>query len=222
MERIKYAFFNKTPYETHKIVFDLIPPNKIILDVGCATGYFADQLREKKCVTYGVEVDENAAFHARKFCKKVYIEDVTMFSLSKTHHRFYDYILLLDVLEHLKNPLIVLEKLKIYLKKKGKIIVSVPNFAHISVRINLLLGRFNYSEFGILDKNHIRFFTKESFLELFKIAGLRLEKLDYSADFGQIPFLGRILKRLDKKAQYLITKVFNSLLAVQFVAICRI
>lgn len=220
MGNIKYHLFNEIPYEAHKIVFDLIKPNKTILDIGCAVGYFAEKLKEKGCTTYGIEIDKAAAQRAKKFCKKVYISDVTNIHKLKISRGFFDYILLLDILEHLENPQSVLKEIKKFLKTNGEVIISMPNFAHISVRVGLLFGRFNYSEFGILDKNHLRFFTKNSFLELIKTADLKVEKLDYSADFGQIPFFGRILKKLDKKVQYLITRIFNSLLGVQFIAVC--
>jgi len=220
MEKIKYASFNKTSYETHRIVLNLVKPNKKILDLGCATGYFAKELREKNCITYGVEINKAAALIARKSCKKVYTGDIENLSKIKIPYKFFDYILLLDILEHLKNPQTVLKEVVNLLKKDGEVIIAIPNFAHISVRFALLFGNLDYSEAGILDKNHLRFFTKKSFLGLLKNADLKVKSLDYSADFGQIPFLGRFLKKLNKRWQYLITRRFNSFLAIQFIGVC--
>jgi len=71
----------------------------------------------------------------------------------------YDYILMLDILEHLVDYDKIIEQAKILLSGNGKIIISLPNIANIYVRLNLLFGRFPYSDKGILDRTHLRFFT---------------------------------------------------------------
>jgi hypothetical protein len=76
--------------------------------------------------------------------------------------RQYDRVLLLDVLEHLKNPERILRQSRGTLKPDGLLIVSVPNVANITVRLALLFGRFNYQERGILDRTHLRFFTRRT------------------------------------------------------------
>lgn len=222
MAQFKYGRFNKTQYETHMIVFDLIAPRKTILDIGCATGYFAQKLKEKNCRTYGVEIDKIAAQEARRFCEKVIIGDIQKDSKLGIPRNYFDYILLLDVLEHLEKPERVLRDVKKYLRRNGRVIISVPNVAHLSVRLELLFGSFRYSKFGILDKRHLRFFTKQSFIELIHKANFNMRHFDYSADFGQLPICGKIIKKRGKRWQYLVTKWFNSLLAVQFIAVCTI
>lgn len=82
-----------------------------------------------------------------------------------------------DVLEHLSDPARVLASLNHSLREDGIVIVSVPNVAHIWVRLQLLLGRFDYADRGILDRTHLRFFTRRSFLRLLAEAKLALVEL---------------------------------------------
>ncbi|MBL7159895.1 class I SAM-dependent methyltransferase [Candidatus Microgenomates bacterium] len=220
MIKLKYTSYNKNLFEAHMMVFGLIEQKKTVLDIGCATGYFAKELKKKNCMTYGVEIDKIAAKRAMNFCEKVFVVDIKKISKLNAPREFFDYILFLDVLEHLENPLQALNDAKKFLKKDGKFILSVPNIAHISVRTRLFLGRFHYSNSGILDRDHLRFFTKKTFIELITSADLKILQLDYPADFGQIPVFGRFLKKLNKKWQYLITKLLNPLLAGQFIAVC--
>ena len=78
----------------------------------------------------------------------------------------FDYIVFADVLEHLKDPAFILSESKSMLKENGFIWISIPNISHNSVLIDLMLDKFEYKEYGLLDKTHIKFFT-ESSLEKF-------------------------------------------------------
>lgn len=89
----------------------------------------------------------------------------------------FDLILALDVLEHLRNPEAVLLRLAESLEEHGRVIVSLPNIAHISILRDLVLRRrFAYKDSGILDRTHLRFFTEESAVALLRGAGLHVEK----------------------------------------------
>ena len=89
----------------------------------------------------------------------------------------FDVMIFGDVLEHLKNPLAVLRQLATSLKEDGAIIISLPNIANIYVRLSLLVGRFDYQERGILDRTHLRFFTRKTFCRFLQDAGLEAEEL---------------------------------------------
>jgi len=90
----------------------------------------------------------------------------------------FDCILCLDVLEHLADPWRVLQQLSQKLKPQGVIITSIPNIRHVSILVKLfLLGRWTYTDSGILDRTHLRFFTKQSVLALLDLPQLRLEKV---------------------------------------------
>lgn len=85
--------------------------------------------------------------------------------------KFFDYIIFADVLEHLYNPQKVLENVKEYLKDDGYVLSTIPNVMHFSVVKQLINGRWTYEEAGILDKTHIRFFTKDEIIKLFDKSG---------------------------------------------------
>lgn len=121
---------------------------------------------------------------------------------------YFDFIIFADVLEHLRFPLHTLVNFRKYLKKDGKIFISVPNIANYRVRMNLLIGRFDYTEIGILDKTHIRFFTKKTIKQIINDAGLKMEKIDITPSWNSS-------KKLLNKLYYLITKVWKSLLGYQ-------
>lgn len=85
-------------------------------------------------------------------------------------------ILAADVLEHLVAPEQLLQRLPEVLCPDGRIIVSLPNVAHVSVRLSLVLGRFDYTETGILDRTHLHLYTFQSARRLLEGAGLRIEQ----------------------------------------------
>lgn len=218
----KYFHFNPTPFESHMLVFGRIKEGSKVLDVGCSGGYFARELKKKNCRVWGIEIDRKAAEQAEKYCEKVVAGDVKRFASSHlAGGMIFDYILFLDVLEHLKDPEKVLKSFIPYLNKKGKIIISVPNVAFISIRLALLRGKFNYRNQGILDENHLHFFTKKTLLKLIKDSNLRLEEFDAASGFSQITLIGKYLNYIPKLWQYRITEIFDTLLAYQFVAVCR-
>ena len=90
----------------------------------------------------------------------------------------FDCVIFGDVLEHLFDPWAVIEKVKPYIKENGVILASIPNVAHISVLAPLLAGNWTYTEYGLLDKTHIRFFTFNEMLRMFLKAGYSISKVD--------------------------------------------
>jgi len=143
--------------------------NSIILDVGCSTGIVGKYLiNRKKCIVDGIELDAKAGKKAmEKGYRKVLNIDIDtrqgLKQLSELEQ--YDYILCLDVLEHIKNINELFLQLFLLLKSSGTMIISLPNISHIDIIYHLLKGEFNYSPCGILDNTHVRFFTKKSFLQ---------------------------------------------------------
>jgi SAM-dependent methyltransferase len=81
-----------------------------------------------------------------------------------------------DVLDHLIDPLRVLVELDRALAPDGFVVISVPNIAHLYIRLTLLLGRFDYADQGILDDSHLRFFTARSLRALIGGAGLTIDR----------------------------------------------
>lgn len=172
----KYDYFNPDPYSMHAKIIECVGDNKKVLDVGCAEGNLAEVMSINKCEVVGIEIDQKSARNAQKFCKEVIVGDVESIELSTEYHDYFDYILFADILEHLKDPLIVLKRFKKYLKDEGYILVSLPNITNWRMRIKILFGNFEYKDIGVLDKGHIRFFNEKSAKNLLKDAGFEIIK----------------------------------------------
>ncbi|MCB1144787.1 MAG: methyltransferase domain-containing protein [Leptospiraceae bacterium] len=158
----------------------LVNPKSNVLEIGTSTGSMTAYLKEKLgCSIYGIEIDEKTADLARKYLDFQIIGDIEVLDLENyLKDKKFDIILCADVLEHLKQPDLVLEKLKKYLTQDGKILISVPNITYIGVLLPMIHGRFNYRETGILDETHLKFFSIESFETISKKSGLIINSID--------------------------------------------
>jgi 2-polyprenyl-3-methyl-5-hydroxy-6-metoxy-1,4-benzoquinol methylase len=179
---------------TRTQILDLIPKfSQRVLEIGCGSGQTLQMLKEnKRCSeTVGIELFPEAADEARSKVDLVYCMDVEKATMPENIGTF-DLILLLDILEHLIDPWAVLSRLtETHLAVGGKVIVSLPNARHFSLVVPLLCGKFDYRERGIIDKTHLRFFTRNSAANLLKSAGLSIEatkrtSLDLHLNSGKI------------------------------------
>jgi len=213
------------PYSSHYVALMLLneKENQRILDIGCGDGNFDSHINPNNYVV-GVDfVVENDLI--RKSIKKYYRADLNnglpqeIFSEDK-----FDYILLLDIIEHLVNYNKIIKDAIKLLKDDGKIIISVPNIANIYVRLNLLIGRFPYADKGILDRTHLHFFTLKHLKQLIKKHKLELLKLKVTPIpiIEVLPeFLKRNVGRVLNFLLYYKTLIFKRLLAYQFVVITK-
>ena len=155
------------------IIADLIADNSIVLDVGCSYGLLGKWLKtNKNCVVYGIDNNIEVLNFAKQNSRYdgVFLIDLDNpsgqdFERFNELQEIFDYIALADVLEHLKNPTDALLLLTKKLKPYSNFLISIPNISNIDIILNLIEGRFNYNKFGILDNSHLRFFTKNSFIE---------------------------------------------------------
>jgi 2-polyprenyl-3-methyl-5-hydroxy-6-metoxy-1,4-benzoquinol methylase len=149
-----------------------------VLELGCATGYTTRLLTQYlNCKVTGVEYVAQAAERARPYCQQLVIGDVEKSEVLDQLSGLYDVILAGDILEHLHHPERVLQQLRARLQPGGCWIISVPNIAHWSVRKELLMGRFNFTERGIMDATHLRWFTRRTLVDLLQKTGYRVERL---------------------------------------------
>jgi O-antigen biosynthesis protein len=163
---------------SHALIVEFVGRGKRVLDVGCATGDLARVLAERGCGVTGIEIDPEAARHAEKLCERVVVGDVEDLDLSEMlRDEAFDVIVFGDTLEHFKNPLRTLDRLKPFLRSEGYMVASIPNVAHGSVRLALMQGKFRYSSLGLLDTTHLRFFTRDSVEQLFEDAGFLITGL---------------------------------------------
>lgn len=164
---------------SHGLILDLVGQDNEVLDVGTSTGYVAKHLVRRGCRVTGIELDPEAARKAEEYCERVIVGDVESLDLGERLGRAsFDVIVFGDVLEHLKDPLSVLRRFKPFLRPGGRVIASVPNIAHGSVRLALLQGRFQYNRLGLLDNTHLRFFTRESLEQMFDDAGFMVGEME--------------------------------------------
>jgi 2-polyprenyl-3-methyl-5-hydroxy-6-metoxy-1,4-benzoquinol methylase len=166
---------------SHRLVLDAVPDGARVLDVGCATGYLAAELVARGCTVVGVEFDPVAAQQARAVCREVVVGDLESEAVRAEVQRAVagaggvDTVICADVLEHLRDPWAVLAWLRTLLDPGGRAVVSLPNIAHWTVRRELVRGRFDYTDFGLLDRTHLRFFTRASASALAHRAGFAVQ-----------------------------------------------
>jgi O-antigen biosynthesis protein len=158
---------------------------KRILEIGCAGGAMGKRMKEIFPVEYyvGLELSEDVAEMARQHLDRVITADIEKVDLADDFGldlEDFDLVLALDVLEHLYNPWDVLADLKQYLKTGGHVVASIPNVQNLAVIGDLIKGRWRYTDAGILDAAHIRFFTLEGISPLFEGAGLSLKCVNYT------------------------------------------
>ncbi len=148
-----------------------------ILDVGAATGYVARALRERGCSVTGLEIDPEAAKVAARFCDRMVVGDVEELDLEETFgaERF-DVVIFGDVLEHLVDPEAGLLRTASVLASNGYVVASIPNVTHGSVRLSLMAGEFRYTDTGLLDRTHLRFFDRQGVEELFEDTGFAVRE----------------------------------------------
>ncbi|MFQ3549584.1 MAG: glycosyltransferase, partial [Armatimonadota bacterium] len=136
---------------------------KTILDIGCANGGLGASLKKRQdCEITGIEIVHKAAEIAKTRLDKVYEGDAVQI-IPTLPNNYYDCIILADSLEHIADPVSLLVELRKHLAEDGKIVVSIPNVRHWSVIAGLLEGRWDYEDAGLLDRTHLKFFTKYSF-----------------------------------------------------------
>jgi glycosyltransferase involved in cell wall biosynthesis len=143
------------------------PPRRI-LDIGCGVGHLAHLLRTEGHYVVGID-----ARPPQYKLDEFYLGDLEQPFPIEPELRF-DTVLLADVLEHLADPQALLRRAVKLLDESGRILVSLPNAVHWSMRANVLFGKFDYTNKGILDRGHLRFFTRRSAEALFAEAGLRI------------------------------------------------
>jgi SAM-dependent methyltransferase len=211
------SFKYSSHYWILKFLEDFPRPLKI-LDVGTADGYLGAVLRQQGHHVVGVEKDEILGKGAQPYYAKFYLADLETFDFP--FRAEFDFIIFADVLEHLREPEVVLGRSLPCLNSTGQVIVSVPNIAHLLIRIMLLFGKFDYQDRGILDRTHLRFYTLSSFNALLQNAACRIVDVvptplpvQLVLPWTQSPLVAPI-----HEIHFAMVRLWKTLLAYQFVA----
>lgn len=171
--------------DSKSIIFRYVTPESTVLDVGCACGDLGIALKKyKDCIVHGLEYDHESIAIARDSCCYKDVQQVDLnFLIDNQYPEFdkkFDWIIFGDVLEHVYDPEAVLRKMCSYLKENGRFLISLPNLAHANIKAGLLLDEFNYTDVGILDKTHIRFFTHKSIPDFLSKNLLKIEDFEFT------------------------------------------
>jgi len=196
---------DQTPiHDIHnKDVLSMLPlTSKKLMEIGCSSGALAREYKKnnKNCHYIGLDIVESYTHLAKRFCDEVIVADI-----EQQNEIFYsknsdcDCWIFADALEHLVDPWLVLKKIRHVIPDNGQIIACIPNSQHWTVIANLAIGNFRYQESGLLDKTHVRFFTRKTIIELFNGTGFEIQIMK-SRIFGDpinipfLPLIGEIAK----------------------------
>ena len=149
-----------------------------VLDIGCGNGAFGRSLKQMfDCTVTGIEPIESVGLFAKSQLDHVYIGTFEKVLHSLAPYSF-DLIILNDSLEHMTQPEFVLQKIKYLLGDQGALVLSVPNVRYVENVFNLIIKKdWQYTEYGVLDKTHLRFFTQKSLIRLLRSNGFHICKI---------------------------------------------
>lgn len=164
-----------------KEILPLLPQNiERVFEVGCGSGNTLHWLKHEMGSHWagGVELCSTSSAAVRDGLDLFIEGNIENIELP-VEHGSLDLVLCLDVLEHLIDPWLAVQKLSQIIKPGGAIIASIPNVAHRSALFPLLMNdQWEYEQSGILDKSHLRFFTRKTAVELMEQQGLKADKVE--------------------------------------------
>ena len=209
-------------YSSHSTILRLLPgegQGRSLLDLGCAKGYLSQILAQR-----GYEVTAVERTHPQLSGIRFIRADLDG-GLPPLGEQF-DYVLVADLLEHLRDPAALLKEIRTALKPNGRVLLSLPNSGNLYFRLVVLAGRFPKQDKGLFDRTHIHFFTWRGWLDLLEQAhyevrlaiptaipiGLTLPRWDHSAPIRAAESLSYLLARLRKQLfayQFVVEAVAN-------------
>ena len=162
-------------------LFDLIPDTlQSIIEIGSGSGVLAKAIKHRSPATHyiGVELDPEYSILSSRYCDLVLTDNIE--TPSKELRNFIQTtsaIVFSDVLEHLYNPWQTLKFLRSEISNECSIYASIPNIQHWSIIFGLISGNFDYADSGLLDRTHIRFFTKKTIISMFNDCGFEVKSI---------------------------------------------
>jgi predicted TPR repeat methyltransferase len=209
---------------SHRILIDLIRRyarrGGTLLDLGAAGGELGYELRDHFGRRIGFEFDTDRMAELRGRFDHIVIADLETVTRLPAG---LDAIVLADILEHLRDPASLLGLVREALASEGRLFVSVPNIANITVRIGLLFGIFEYRERGILDETHLRFYTMRAIKRQMERAGFRIVAVRGSSIPVRliVPWVPDALLRFGERLLATVTQWWRALFAYQIIVVAQ-
>jgi SAM-dependent methyltransferase len=150
----------------------------VVVEVGCSSGALAREYRKVNptCRYIGIELMQAYASLAQRYCDQVHAVDIEAvdeeFMRATLPANCWVFG---DTLEHLRDPWLVLARIRRVLPSGGCVVACIPNAQHWSVQARLNCGALRYEESGLLDRTHLRWFTRTTIIEMFANAGFRID-----------------------------------------------
>lgn len=161
-----------------RVLARLIGGGQRVLDCGCGSGKIATLLAQQGCEIIGIELAAERAQRARAVCRRLIQGNLMDASTwDRLEAEQFDVVLLSHVAEHITEPVALLRKAAERVLPGGRLVAAIPNVAYWRVRLELLAGRWDYQDHGILDRTHVHFYTLKTAVELFRSAGLQIVSL---------------------------------------------
>jgi 2-polyprenyl-3-methyl-5-hydroxy-6-metoxy-1,4-benzoquinol methylase len=201
-------------------VLSLIPGTvKRVLDLGCGSGALGQEIKRTiNCEVTGVTFSDEEAAKAKDLLDAVIVCDLNQFDPRELG--LFDCVVCSHILEHLYSPTELLTRLRDNLTPDGVLIVALPNALFWKQRLEFLRGRFRYTEGGIMDQTHYRFFDYATSVELVRNAQFEIITRDVDAYFP-LPFLRQRLKFVAGRLDRLASKLIPGLCGTQFIIVAR-
>lgn len=188
-----------------------------ILEIGSATGATLLGIKNKfkNAILHGIDIDKDSS----RICQCIAKTNVLNMENEEIPYEegYFDYIIMPDVIEHLRNPEEVLKKVRKHLKLKGTLIISIPNVMHYEVVYGLINGNWTYADAGILDRTHLKFFTLSESTKLLKKEGFKIQDVSGNLQYNEKDEeLLLKLQRISNNVDIMQYKVY------QYIFICQI
>lgn len=210
---------------SHRILIDMIRRHArrdgTLLDLGAAGGELGSAVRDHFSRTIGFEYNVDCVGQLCGRFDSVVIADLERV---KSLPSGIDAIVLADVLEHLRSPATALRLVRAGLRDDGRVFISVPNIANVTVRLGLLFGVFEYRDRGILDHTHLRFYTKRTIRREVESAGFRILEMGGSSVPVRLivgSFTPEWLLRIGERMLTWLTRLWRSLFAYQIILVAE-
>jgi glycosyltransferase involved in cell wall biosynthesis len=224
-KRFPYEVKKGDPFSSQSIAVEYAakhPVKRRLLEIGPGSGAITEQFVKLGYEVTVVEANPLFAGMAGRYAARVLNQDIEVVEWNSLPD--FDVVVLADILEHLRDPLNTLQKCVDHLAPGGRVVITLPNAAHWSVRLELLLGRFNYRPRGIFDQSHLRFFTRGSAEAMIRAAGLRI--MERRAIPLPLPLLIPVTREdrflaVAHVLNHIFTQSWRSLLAYQWAFECE-